>query len=100
MFIQTEQTPNPATLKFLPGCPVMGSGTANFPVRGAASRSPLAERLFQLHGRIDQLNREIQDHHGPPKQITIRVYARSRCRGQVEALLANSTSRRFVIAPR
>ena len=48
MFIQTEQTPNPATLKFLPGCPVMGSGTANFPERGAASRSPLAERLFQL----------------------------------------------------
>src|SRR5437763_15864908 len=48
MFIQTEQTPNPATLKFLPGCTVMESGTANFPERGAADRSPLAERLFQL----------------------------------------------------
>ena len=48
MFIQTEQTPNPATLKFLPGCAVMGSGTANFPDRSAASRSPLAERLFEL----------------------------------------------------
>jgi Fe-S cluster biogenesis protein NfuA len=48
MFIQTEQTPNPATLKFLPGCTVMNSGTANFPERGAAARSPLAERLFQL----------------------------------------------------
>jgi Fe-S cluster biogenesis protein NfuA len=48
MFIQTEQTPNPATLKFLPGCTVMASGTANFPERGAASRSPLAERLFEL----------------------------------------------------
>src|SRR3954447_9910911 len=49
MFIQTEQTPNPATLKFLPGRAVMESGTANFPERGAAvSRSPLAERLFQL----------------------------------------------------
>lgn len=48
MFIQTEQTPNPATLKFLPGRTVMDSGTANFPERGAASRSPLAERLFQL----------------------------------------------------
>ena len=48
MFIQTEQTPNPATLKFLPGCTVMPSGTANFPERGVASRSPLAERLFQL----------------------------------------------------
>ena len=48
MFIQTEQTPNPATLKFLPGCTVMPSGTANFPERGATARSPLAERLFQL----------------------------------------------------
>ncbi len=48
MFIQTEQTPNPATLKFLPGCTVMPSGTANFPGRTAAARSPLAERLFQL----------------------------------------------------
>src|SRR6266478_2593602 len=48
MFIQTEQTPNPATLKFLPGCTVMESGTANFPERGAAARSPLAERLFEL----------------------------------------------------
>ena len=48
MFIQTEQTPNPATLKFLPGRTVMESGTANFPERTAAARSPLAERLFQL----------------------------------------------------
>jgi Fe-S cluster biogenesis protein NfuA len=48
MFIQTEQTPNPATLKFLPGCTVMESGTANFPERGGAARSPLAERLFLL----------------------------------------------------
>jgi Fe-S cluster biogenesis protein NfuA len=49
MFIQTEQTPNPATLKFLPGRAVMESGTANFPERGiAAGRSPLAERLFEL----------------------------------------------------
>src|ERR1700758_2580973 len=48
MFIQTEQTPNPATLKFLPGCTVMAAGTANFPERSTASRSPLAERLFEL----------------------------------------------------
>jgi Fe-S cluster biogenesis protein NfuA len=48
MFIQTEQTPNPATLKFLPGRPVMKAGTANFPDREAARRSPLAERLFEL----------------------------------------------------
>jgi Fe-S cluster biogenesis protein NfuA len=48
MFIQTEQTPNPATLKFLPGCQVMESGTANFTTAEAARRSPLAERLFEL----------------------------------------------------
>ena len=48
MFIQTEQTPNPATLKFLPGCPVMTSGTANFTSEEAARLSPLAERLFLL----------------------------------------------------
>ena len=48
MFIQTEQTPNPATLKFLPGRPVMSSGTANFTSPEAARVSPLAERLFTL----------------------------------------------------
>ena len=49
MFIQTEQTPNPATLKFLPGRQVMPSGTANFTSADAAvRRSPLAERLFAL----------------------------------------------------
>ena len=48
MFIQTEQTPNPATLKFLPGCTVMPSGTANFTDSRSAARSPLAERLFTL----------------------------------------------------
>ncbi|HKO09010.1 MAG TPA: NifU family protein [Alphaproteobacteria bacterium] len=50
MFIQTEQTPNPATLKFLPGREVMASGTADFPTPETASRSPLAERLFQIDG--------------------------------------------------
>jgi Fe-S cluster biogenesis protein NfuA len=50
MFIQTEETPNPATLKFLPGRAVMQSGTANFPTPESAARSPLAERLFDLEG--------------------------------------------------
>ena len=50
MFIQTEQTPNPATLKFLPGREVMTSGTADFPTPESAARSPLAERLFQIDG--------------------------------------------------
>ncbi len=50
MFIQTEQTPNPATLKFLPGRVVMESGTADFPNAESAKRSPLAERLFGIEG--------------------------------------------------
>jgi Fe-S cluster biogenesis protein NfuA len=50
MFIQTEQTPNPATLKFLPGRDVMGTGTADFASSEDAKRSPLAEHLFQIEG--------------------------------------------------
>ena len=50
MFIQTERTPNPATLKFLPGEAVMSSGTADFRDSDSAERSPLARRLFQIEG--------------------------------------------------
>ncbi|MDP2815956.1 MAG: NifU family protein, partial [Rectinemataceae bacterium] len=50
MFIQTETTPNPATMKFLPGQDVMPAGTANFPDRDSASASPLAEELFLVEG--------------------------------------------------
>ncbi len=50
MFIQTEGTPNPATLKFLPGCDVMGQGAANFTNVEMAQRSPLAVRLFETEG--------------------------------------------------
>ncbi len=49
MFIQTESTPNPATLKFLPGREVTGEGTvADFPDRESAERSPLAAALFAI----------------------------------------------------
>lgn len=48
MFIQTETTPNPATLKFIPGRPVMAEGTADFPNAEAGQRSPLAARLFAI----------------------------------------------------
>ncbi len=49
MFIQTESTPNPATLKFLPGRPVLGAGnTAEFPDEEAAQSSPLAAKLFEI----------------------------------------------------
>lgn len=50
MFIQTETTPNPATLKFLPGQQVLDVGTADFPTAEAASSSPLAQRLFAVDG--------------------------------------------------
>jgi Fe-S cluster biogenesis protein NfuA len=50
MFIQTEQTPNPATLKFIPGRAVLDEGTADFATQEAASRSPLARRLFEVEG--------------------------------------------------
>lgn len=50
MFIQTEPTPNPATLKFIPGKPVLGEGTADYRTREEAGESPLAQRLFEIEG--------------------------------------------------
>jgi Fe-S cluster biogenesis protein NfuA len=50
MFIQTESTPNPATLKFLPGQSVLGTGTADFPQADTADKSPLAKRIFAVEG--------------------------------------------------
>jgi Fe-S cluster biogenesis protein NfuA len=50
MFIQTESTPNPAVLKFLPGRELMVSGTREFHDEGEAQASPLAEALFDLGG--------------------------------------------------
>ena len=50
MFIQTEATPNPATLKFIPGRTVLDSGTMEFTNREAAVRSPLAAKLLNVPG--------------------------------------------------
>ncbi len=50
MFIQTESTPNPATLKFLPGQTVLEAGTADFPAADTAEKSPLAQRIFAVSG--------------------------------------------------
>src|SRR5205085_7884142 len=50
MFIQTEATPNPATLKFIPGRIVLDGGTIEFSNRDSANRSPLATRLFEVPG--------------------------------------------------
>lgn len=52
MFIQTESTPNPATLKFLPGEVVMTAGTADFPNPDTGADSPLAARVFGVAGVI------------------------------------------------
>jgi Fe-S cluster biogenesis protein NfuA len=50
MFIQTEATPNPATLKFLPGLAVLDTGTLELRDKSEAAQSPLAERLFDING--------------------------------------------------
>ena len=50
MFIQTESTPNPATLKFLPGQAVLDAGSADFPTAEAGAASPLARRIFEVDG--------------------------------------------------
>lgn len=50
MFIETERTPNPATMKFLPGRTVMEQGTVDFADADAAAASPLAEALFAIEG--------------------------------------------------
>src|SRR6187402_625663 len=50
MFIQTEATPNPATLKFIPGRVVVDGGPMEFVNRESAARSPLAEKLFEVPG--------------------------------------------------
>ena len=50
MFIQTEATPNPATLKFLPGQTVLETGTLDLREPAEAAKSPLAERLFAIKG--------------------------------------------------
>lgn len=48
MYIQTETTPNPETLKFLAGVPVLGSGTRDFKTAESAVSSPLAKRIFAV----------------------------------------------------
>lgn len=50
MFIQTEATPNPDTVKFIPGGPVMPTGTADYRDENAARVSPLASELFRIQG--------------------------------------------------
>ena len=55
MFIQTEDTPNPLTIKFLPGKEVMKTGTADFKNNELAVTSPLASRLFEVDGVSEEV---------------------------------------------
>ncbi|KAK3089460.1 hypothetical protein FSP39_003793 [Pinctada imbricata] len=50
MFIQTQETPNPNSLKFIPGVPVLEAGTKDFPNAQSAYCSPLARQLFRIDG--------------------------------------------------
>tara|TARA_B100000700_G_C14887098_1_gene780929 strand:- start:320 stop:877 length:558 start_codon:yes stop_codon:yes gene_type:complete len=50
MFIQTENTPNPSTLKFVPGEPVMKEGTIFIKNKNESKNSPLAQRIFKIEG--------------------------------------------------
>jgi Fe-S cluster biogenesis protein NfuA len=50
MFIQTEATPNPATLKFIPGKPVLPGSTRDYRAEEEAAESPLARKLFGVKG--------------------------------------------------
>jgi len=50
MFIRTQETPNPNSLKFIPGCEVLESGTMDFPSASHGYRSPLARLLFRING--------------------------------------------------
>ena len=52
MFIQTEETPNPSTLKFLPGREVLPNGSMDFRSEQDAKKSPLAEALFNVDGVV------------------------------------------------
>lgn len=54
MFIQTENTPNPSTVKFLPGRAVMKTGVAEFTSAEEGTKSPLAERIFAINGVQDR----------------------------------------------
>ncbi|KAH6834669.1 hypothetical protein C2S53_019811 [Perilla frutescens var. hirtella] len=57
VFIQTQATPNPASLMFYPGKPVMESGSADFPNAGAAMNSPLAKNLFGIDDLVIGVSR-------------------------------------------
>ena len=62
MFIETETTPNPASLKFLPGQPVMQQGTREFATPEAAEASPLAQAIFDTGEVVKRVKRLLGGH--------------------------------------
>ena len=70
MLIETETTPNPATLKFLPGRVVMDAGTRDFATPEEAAASPLAEALFAL-GDVTGCSSAATSCRSPPRRVSI-----------------------------
>ena len=71
MFIQTEETPNPATLKFLPGRDVMGAAPpADFPNAESAKASPLAETLFKTQVTQDPIRNFMMQNEIDIREVT------------------------------
>ena len=79
MFIQTEPTPNPATLKFIPGKTVLGDGTVDFRDKAEAGGSPLAQRLFAVDGVAgvflgsDGTGEEVAEHYDAKDEETVKT---------------------------
>ena len=71
MFIQTEDTPNPETLKFLPGENILKTGSADFPNVESSKVSPLAARLFEVEG-VDRKGAE-QAFHNASHKLPIKT---------------------------
>src|SRR5215831_19234767 len=87
MFIQTEPTPNPATLKFIPGKTVLGDGTLDFRDKSEAIASPLAQRLFGVDGvagvflgsdfisvtKSEGSAEDVHEHYDPADEDTVKT---------------------------
>ena len=94
MFIQTEATPNPATLKFLPGKPVLGQGTLDMPNKEAATQSPLAERL-RVGGETPEAGEEFFAEGDAATVATIKELLETRVRPAVAGDGGDITFRGF-----
>jgi hypothetical protein len=69
MFIQTEETPNPATMKFLPGREVLAQGTLDIDQADKATQSPLAQSLFGIDGVKDRKSTRLNSSHNSESRM-------------------------------